>query len=64
MGLGLSIARKSALLSGGDILLISGELGGAGFRVILPAGPGPVAIDHPETGSAGAKHAIAANPGR
>ncbi len=38
MGLGLSIARKSALLSGGDILLISGELGGAGFRVLLPAG--------------------------
>ncbi len=36
MGLGLSIARKSALLSGGDILLIAGELGGAGFRVILP----------------------------
>jgi len=40
MGLGLSIARKSALLSGGDILLIAGELGGAGFRVLLPAGPG------------------------
>jgi nitrogen fixation/metabolism regulation signal transduction histidine kinase len=38
MGLGLSIARKSALLSGGDILLIAGELGGAGFRVLLPAG--------------------------
>jgi K+-sensing histidine kinase KdpD len=26
MGLGLSIARKSALLTGGDILLIAGEL--------------------------------------
>ena len=36
MGLGLSIARKSALLSGGDILLVKGELGGAGFRVTLP----------------------------
>ncbi len=36
MGLGLSIARKSALLTGGDILLIAGELGGAGFRVLLP----------------------------
>lgn len=36
MGLGLSIARKSALVLGGDILLVSGELGGAGFRVILP----------------------------
>lgn len=37
MGLGLSIARKSALLSGGDILLVRGELGGAAFRVLLPA---------------------------
>ncbi len=37
MGLGLSIARKSALLSGGDILPITGELGGAAFRVLLPA---------------------------
>jgi signal transduction histidine kinase len=36
MGLGLSIARKSALLSGGDIELVKGELGGAGFRVLLP----------------------------
>jgi nitrogen fixation/metabolism regulation signal transduction histidine kinase len=39
MGLGLSIARKSALLSGGDILLVKGELGGAGFRVLLPIMP-------------------------
>ena len=54
MGLGLSIARKSALLSGGDILLIAGELGGAGFRVLLPTG----------VGVTGAEHAIAANPGR
>jgi two-component system, NtrC family, nitrogen regulation sensor histidine kinase NtrY len=37
MGLGLSISRKDALLSGGDILLVKGELGGAGFRVLLPA---------------------------
>jgi nitrogen fixation/metabolism regulation signal transduction histidine kinase len=36
MGLGLSIAKRSALLVGGDILLINGELGGAGFRVLLP----------------------------
>ncbi|MGO9094397.1 MAG: sensor histidine kinase [Bryobacteraceae bacterium] len=36
MGLGLSIARKNALLSGGDILPITGELGGAAFRVVLP----------------------------
>ncbi len=36
MGLGLSIARKGALLSGGDIVAVKGELGGAGFRVSLP----------------------------
>jgi two-component system nitrogen regulation sensor histidine kinase NtrY len=36
MGLGLSIARKSALLAGGDIVLVQGELGGAAFRVLLP----------------------------
>ena len=36
MGLGLSIARKSAMLAGGDILLVKGELGGAAFRVLLP----------------------------
>jgi len=35
MGLGLSIARRSALLCGGDIETVDGELGGAGFRVIL-----------------------------
>ena len=35
----MSIARKSALLSGGDIVLVKGELGGAGFRVLLPARP-------------------------
>lgn len=36
MGLGLSIARKSALFAGGDILLVRGELGGAAFRILLP----------------------------
>lgn len=36
MGLGLSIARRGAVLSGGDIVLVKGELGGAGFRVLLP----------------------------
>ncbi|MCC6539065.1 MAG: hypothetical protein IT162_16045 [Bryobacterales bacterium] len=35
MGLGLSIARKSAMLCGGDIVHVKGELGGAGFRVVL-----------------------------
>ena len=39
MGLGLSIARKSAVLSGGDIHLVEGELGGAAFRVVLPLAP-------------------------
>jgi nitrogen fixation/metabolism regulation signal transduction histidine kinase len=37
MGLGLSIAKKNALLSGGDIALIPGELGGAAFRITLPS---------------------------
>lgn len=36
MGIGLSIARKSALLNHGDIELVDGELGGAAFRVRLP----------------------------
>lgn len=37
MGLGLSIARRSALLCGGDLQALRGELGGAAFRVILAA---------------------------
>jgi nitrogen fixation/metabolism regulation signal transduction histidine kinase len=37
MGLGLSIAKRHALLSGGDIVLTRSELGGAAFEVILPA---------------------------
>ena len=36
MGLGLSIAKRSAVLCQGDIELIEGELGGAGFAVTLP----------------------------
>ena len=39
MGLGLSIAKSHALLSGGDITLVRGELGGAAFRVTLPLVP-------------------------
>jgi nitrogen fixation/metabolism regulation signal transduction histidine kinase len=37
MGLGLSIARKNALLSGGELEAIEGRMGGAGFRLTLPA---------------------------
>jgi len=36
MGLGLSIARKNALVCGGDLKLVDGLLGGAGFCVVLP----------------------------
>jgi nitrogen fixation/metabolism regulation signal transduction histidine kinase len=39
MGLGLSIARRSALLCGGDLQTLDGELGGAAFRVILIGAP-------------------------
>jgi nitrogen fixation/metabolism regulation signal transduction histidine kinase len=35
MGLGLSIARRSALLCGGDLQTLDGELGGAAFCVTL-----------------------------
>ena len=37
MGLGLSIARSHALLSGGDLTRIPGALEGAAFKVTLPA---------------------------
>ncbi len=36
MGLGLSISRKNALLAGGDLEVIEGQLGGAAFRLLLP----------------------------
>ncbi len=39
MGLGLSISRRNALLAGGDLEAIEGELGGAGFRLSLPIMP-------------------------
>ena len=45
MGLGLSIAKKNAILSNGDITLIDGELGGAAFRVTLRAA---TVADRPE----------------
>jgi two-component system, NtrC family, nitrogen regulation sensor histidine kinase NtrY len=37
MGLGLSISRKNALMSGGDLESIQGKLGGAGFQLTIPA---------------------------
>ena len=37
MGLGLSIAKRHALLSGGDIVLVKSRLAGAAFEVTLPA---------------------------
>jgi nitrogen fixation/metabolism regulation signal transduction histidine kinase len=37
MGLGLAISRKNALLAGGDLSLVEGQLGGAGFRLVLPS---------------------------
>jgi nitrogen fixation/metabolism regulation signal transduction histidine kinase len=41
MGLGLSIARRSALLCGGDLETVASELGGAGFRLNLPMKAAP-----------------------
>jgi two-component system nitrogen regulation sensor histidine kinase NtrY len=47
MGLGLSIARRGALLCGGDLQSLEGELGGAAFRVVLSgAGPWPAMAAH------------------
>jgi len=40
MGLGLAISRKNALLAGGDLSLVDGRLGGAGFRLTMPSGDG------------------------
>jgi nitrogen fixation/metabolism regulation signal transduction histidine kinase len=53
MGLGLSIARKNALLAGGDVSLVSGELGGAAFRVVLPAAAEKPAAAAPVTLTSG-----------
>lgn len=39
MGLGLSISRKSALLCGGELTITDSRLGGAAFRLTLPAAP-------------------------
>ena len=37
MGLGLAISRRHALLAGGDLQVTEGRLGGAAFRLLLPA---------------------------
>src|SRR5512139_1898288 len=37
MGLGLAISRKNALVAGGDLSLVEGRLGGAGFRLTIPS---------------------------
>jgi C4-dicarboxylate-specific signal transduction histidine kinase len=37
MGLGLSIARKDALMCGGEIVTIDGCFGGAAFQLTVPA---------------------------
>jgi two-component system, NtrC family, nitrogen regulation sensor histidine kinase NtrY len=47
MGLGLAISRKNALLTGGDLALVEGRLGGAGFRLTLPGCAASAAIDPP-----------------
>jgi nitrogen fixation/metabolism regulation signal transduction histidine kinase len=36
-GLGLAISRKNALVAGGDLSLVEGRLGGAGFRLVVPS---------------------------
>ena len=46
MGLGLSIAKRHALLSGGDITLMDSELRGAAFKVTLPTAPDSTAREH------------------
>ncbi|HEX5069407.1 MAG TPA: HAMP domain-containing sensor histidine kinase [Vicinamibacterales bacterium] len=40
MGLGLSIAKRDAVVSGGDVALITGQLGGAAFGITLPDAAG------------------------
>lgn len=44
MGLGLAISRKNALLAGGDLVLVDGRLGGAGFRLTIPSPAGGRAL--------------------
>jgi nitrogen fixation/metabolism regulation signal transduction histidine kinase len=49
MGLGLSIAKMNALLCGGDIEPMAGELGGAAFRVTLPRAGAQAGFVIPDT---------------
>ena len=55
MGLGLSIARRSALLCGGDIETVDGRLGGAAFRVTLNGGRRETGVRSLNGASHGAK---------
>jgi nitrogen fixation/metabolism regulation signal transduction histidine kinase len=50
MGLGLSIAHKSAVLSGVEIDVVQGELGGAAFRLWLGKAGGAVTAASGEEG--------------
>ena len=49
-GLGLAIVRHVASNHGGEVLVDSREGDGATFTLVLPAGPGPVAITDREAG--------------
>ena len=47
MGLGLSIAKRSALLLGGDLDLVPSSMGGAAFRLRLEPAPAPEIQESP-----------------
>ena len=49
-GLGLAIVRHVASNHGGDVTVDSREGEGTTFTLVLPAGPGPVAVSTPEAG--------------
>ena len=49
-GLGLAIVRHVASNHGGEVTVDSREGEGTTFTLVLPAGPGPVAVSTPEAG--------------
>jgi signal transduction histidine kinase len=53
MGLGLAISRKNALVAGGDLAAIEGRLGGAAFRLLIPAVEPRVALQQPPQAAMG-----------